>query len=160
MLRTEPAATKKAVSSYLLWFGVWAAITLIGLILTPHPDGHGTHRQLGLPPCASAFLLNRPCPGCGLTTSWTALLHGKITTSFQAHQFGPFLYLAFTASAIAAFWAWNKQRYFVYSKAANRVLLGFVAVFLAVCVYRFLDPPVSYAKNPFAPVRASTIAGS
>jgi|CXWL01.1.fsa_nt_gi hypothetical protein len=158
MLRSEPAATKKAVSSYLLWFGLWAAVTLIGIILTPHPDGHGTHRQLGLPPCASAFLLNRPCPGCGLTTSWTAFLHGNIGKAFEAHQFGPILYLAFTGSAFASFWAWKHQRYFVYSKASNRALLGFVIVFVAVCVYRFIVPPASYAKNPFAPLSATTNA--
>ena len=72
------------LSGQLSFFFVWLAITLIAIVLRPDPSGHGTHTQLGLPPCPSVLLFNRPCPGCGLTTSFTAVLHGDFVAAFHA----------------------------------------------------------------------------
>lgn len=153
MIRSQPAATKREVGAYLVWALAWLAITAVGLVLVPHPDGHGTHRQLGFPPCPTVLLFSRPCPGCGLTTSWTATLHGMWPEAFRAHPLGPILYLGFTASAFLSMWAWFKQRYFVYSTAFYRVSWTVVGVLLAVTVVRFINPPASYSANPFAPVK-------
>ncbi|MDX2065543.1 MAG: DUF2752 domain-containing protein [Fimbriimonadaceae bacterium] len=83
----------------VIWFVVWAGITGVGVALQPDPHGHGTHQQLGLMPCPSVLAFNRPCPGCGLTTSWTRLLHGDLAGAFAAHALGPIAYLLFTVSA-------------------------------------------------------------
>lgn len=78
----------------------WLTITVIAALLHPSADGHGTHQQLGLPPCPSVLLFDRPCPGCGLTTSWTAFVHGSISQSFRAHPLGPISYALYTLTAI------------------------------------------------------------
>ena len=44
-------------SHALLLLGVLVMVA-VGLYLTPDPAGHGTHQQLGLPPCLG--LLSRP----------------------------------------------------------------------------------------------------
>jgi hypothetical protein len=45
--------------------------------------------------CPFRLATGLPCPGCGLTRSWTALAHGEFRTAFRANLFGP---LAFVAS--------------------------------------------------------------
>ena len=45
--------------------------------LEPSPTGIGTHQQLGLPPCTFWMLFGRPCPTCGMTTSWAHLVRGQ-----------------------------------------------------------------------------------
>lgn len=60
----------------------------LGLYLTPDPSGHGTHQQLGLPPCTIYYLTGRPCPSCGLTTSVSATLHGELALAWRANPFG------------------------------------------------------------------------
>jgi hypothetical protein len=60
----------------------------LGLYLQPNPSGHGTHQQLGLPPCSLYFFTQRPCPSCGLTTSISAWLHGDWRLGWRANPFG------------------------------------------------------------------------
>jgi hypothetical protein len=48
-------------SHALLLLGVLVMVG-VGLYLSPDPAGHGTHQQLGLPPCTIHFLTGRPCP--------------------------------------------------------------------------------------------------
>lgn len=71
----------------LLVVGVLLMI-VIGLYLKPNPSGHGTHQQLGLPPCSIYFFTGRPCPSCGLTTSVSAWLHGDWRLGWRANPFG------------------------------------------------------------------------
>ena len=54
---------------YLVIAGLSSALLLIARLLRPSANGFGTHRQLGLPPCAFLHFTGIPCPGCGLTTS-------------------------------------------------------------------------------------------
>jgi len=131
MALLEPGYTRKSLRSQLLWFGFWMAITSIGAVLTPDKSGHGTHQQLHLPPCPSVLLFDRPCPGCGLTTSWTALIHGQFAYAFHAHPLGPPMYLLFTASAFLALYGWIKERRFATdSPQFNRVMTVLVVIFL------------------------------
>jgi hypothetical protein len=98
----EPAENRRRIVGQFLYFLAWLAITSVAAFLHPSRSGHGTHEQLGLPPCPSVLLFDRPCPGCGLTTSWTAFVHGDFARSFHAHPLGPFLYLFFTVTALMA----------------------------------------------------------
>jgi len=127
----EPVESRKQI----LWqpgvFLVWATITGIGRWLHADSAGHGTHQELGLPPCPTALFLNRPCPGCGLTTSWTALLHGQWSLAFHAHPLGPAMYALFTAAAfLGVYGTLTKQRLNIDSPSANR--------FFAACAFIFL----------------------
>jgi hypothetical protein len=72
------------------------ALALLALLvtaraLTPDAAGHGTHQQLGLPPCTFYVLFQRPCPACGMTTSWAWLLRGEIGHALAANAGGTLL---------------------------------------------------------------------
>jgi hypothetical protein len=41
--------------------------------------------------CLFHRCFGRPCPTCGLTRSWGALLHGEVATAFRYHLLGPWL---------------------------------------------------------------------
>jgi hypothetical protein len=77
-------------------------------ILTPDPAGHGTHTQLGLPPCGFLVITGYPCPGCGLTTCFSAMAHFDPITAAMANPFGVMLFLVTLASIpISALGLWR-----------------------------------------------------
>ncbi|KAF0969021.1 MULTISPECIES: DUF2752 domain-containing protein [Mycobacteriales] len=49
--------------------------------------------------CPFAMTTGLPCPGCGLTRSWVALMHGDVAESFRFNVFGPIL-LVLTAVTV------------------------------------------------------------
>lgn len=72
------------------------ALALLALLvsagtMTPDERGHGTHQQLGLPPCTFYVIFQRPCPACGMTTSWAWLLRGEIGRALVANAGGMLL---------------------------------------------------------------------
>jgi Protein of unknown function (DUF2752) len=73
--------------------GLLAAL-LLASQLTPDPRGRGTHEQLGLPPCTFALLSGRPCPACGMTTSWALATHGRLWDAVCVHVTGTLLAFA------------------------------------------------------------------
>ncbi|MER3414527.1 MAG: hypothetical protein C4340_04500 [Armatimonadota bacterium] len=68
--------------------------------LSPDPSGHGTHRQLGLPPCAFNLATGKLCPSCGLTTSFAAMARMDVTTATRAHALGPALFVLMAVLAV------------------------------------------------------------
>jgi hypothetical protein len=64
------------------------------------PDGTpkrmATHTQLGLAPCNFVEMTGKPCPACGMTTSFALLVRGDVRGSLGANWVG---------TALAAFWA-------------------------------------------------------
>ena len=77
------------------------AVLCIAASLHPDPAGHGTHEQLGLPPCAFLAAAGYPCPTCGMTTAFSHAAHLHLVTAFRTHPFGAALALG----TAAAFWA-------------------------------------------------------
>ncbi len=133
----EGPIPRKYLGGQLAYFALWLGVTIIGACLHASPDGHGTHQELGLPPCPSVLFFDRPCPGCGLTTSWTALIHGDIPAAFHAHLLGPPLYLLFTVTALACGYGWLKgARLLTEKKWFNRSLTVFTIVFMAYGIGR------------------------
>jgi hypothetical protein len=129
-------------------FGIWLAVTVVGAALHPDPSGHGTHTQLGLPPCPSAFLFDRPCPGCGMTTSWSATIHGDLPAAFAAHPLGPILYGAFTAYALAGLFGWFRRlKLNTDSLAFSRALLGLAVLVVTFGIVRAAITP-NYGSGP------------
>jgi hypothetical protein len=110
MLQFVEAPAKRRLAQ-LTWPVIWFGVTVVGAWLKPNAAGHGTHRQLGLPQCPSVAFFGRPCPGCGLTTSWTNLIHGHIYESFMSNLLGPVLYLAFTGMAFVSLVAYLRGKY-------------------------------------------------
>jgi len=64
----------------------------VGLYLRPSPTGTGTHTILGLPPCGMLVATGRPCPTCGVTTSFALAAHGRIVDSLKNQPFGLLLF--------------------------------------------------------------------
>jgi hypothetical protein len=74
----------------------------IGAWLNPYdadglPRSMATHTQLGLPPCNMVQLIGKPCPACGMTTSFSLLMHGDLLNSLRANWAGTLLALGWMA---------------------------------------------------------------
>jgi len=116
-------------------------VTGVGIALQPNLAGLGTHRALGLPKCLFLQWTGLPCPSCGLTTSFTHLLHGHLNAAFAAHPLGPLLFAAFAVGALL-----SSAEYLGYSTPLGRFLQGqgvqwayaALAVFLGTWIFRLL----------------------
>lgn len=60
------------------------------------PRTMSTHTQLGMPPCNFVTLTGKPCPACGMTTSFALLVRGDVSASVRANWVG---------SVICVLWA-------------------------------------------------------
>ena len=77
------------------------AVLVTAKTLSPDDRGRGTHEQLGLPPCTFYLIFQRPCPACGMTTSWAWLLRGNVGRAVAANAGGALLAML---SVVAAPW--------------------------------------------------------
>ena len=90
--------------SLRLKVGIGGAVLLALLLFGPArwaalPDLCFFHRETGL-----------PCPGCGLTRSWAALVHLDLAAAFRYHLFGPPLFLFTGLMVLGGKWsAWIKR---------------------------------------------------
>ena len=103
----------------LVAFGI--AIACLAMLVTatrlsPSPEGHGTHTQIGLQNCAFFTNTGLPCPSCGMTTSWSWFVRGNVVASLYVQPMGTIL-------AIIALWC---------------VWVGFYVAFTGKAVYRLL----------------------
>lgn len=77
------------------------AVIAASVALEPDPRGHGTHEQLGLPPCGFLRDHGVPCISCGMTTAFVAMAHGDPLFAVRANPFGALLFLL---AAVAPFY--------------------------------------------------------
>lgn len=61
------------------------------------PQTMRTHTQLGLPRCSMEATIGKPCPACGMTTSFALLTHGDPVNSLKANWVGTLLALLWLA---------------------------------------------------------------
>jgi hypothetical protein len=135
----ESVPSRKYLAGHVTWFVLWVVTTGIALWLRPSPDGHGTHQQLGLPPCPSVVLFGRLCPGCGLTTSFAAAARFDLPFAIRANPFGPWLYYGFTLSAfVAVYGVGNMRRFRTEILWLNIGAVVFAVAFLSFGIWRFL----------------------
>lgn len=73
--------------------GACLAVLAIGAWLTPNASGHGTHTQLGMTQCMWAQTFDRPCPTCGMTTSFSYAGDGHWVASALTQPMGVLLVL-------------------------------------------------------------------
>lgn len=64
------------------------SVLLVAASLEPRACGYGTHTQLDLPACSFRVRTGWPCPSCGLTTSVSAMTHGRVGLAWRAQPFG------------------------------------------------------------------------
>ena len=68
----------------------------LGLSAFLPPEG------LGFDLCWIHRMLAVPCPGCGLTRSFSSITHGRMEQAVVLHPFGPLLYLVFVLAIVYA----------------------------------------------------------
>lgn len=133
-----PVSGRARWSHALLLLGVLVMFG-IGLYLTPNPSGHGTHQQLGLPPCTIYYLTGRPCPSCGLTTSVSAILHGQFALAWRANPMGFLIVggalLVACNSLVALLWGRSVR---LEETRFTLLLLGLLTLWLLHGVVRFV----------------------
>jgi hypothetical protein len=101
--KPTPALTIRIWSAFA--FSICAGMLGVGLWLTPSPTGTGTHRELGLPPCAFFERTGYPCPTCGCTTAVSHFAHGQFLSSLLTQPFG--FCVALVALLILPLAAWG-----------------------------------------------------
>ena len=91
-VRSRRPAVARLIAALLLALG----LTLLGVAAWLEPDtrGHGSHQQLGMPPCVSIVLFGVPCPTCGMTTAFAYAVRGDVLSAFHAQPAGLLLALA------------------------------------------------------------------
>jgi Protein of unknown function (DUF2752) len=97
--RPPPLTTVVRVLLGLMAVGL-TAVFVVAACLRPYGDDGepltmATHTQLGLAPCNMVVITGKPCPACGMTTSFALLMHGDLSASLRANWVG---------TLIAVFW--------------------------------------------------------
>jgi len=80
------------------------AVLLLAAWMQPASGGHGTHTQLGLPPCGWVVGMGIPCPSCGMTTSFAHAADGDLLGALRAQPAGALLALGTGFIFIVAVW--------------------------------------------------------
>jgi hypothetical protein len=101
------------------------SVLLVAAKLTPNPEGVATHTALGLQECQFLAHTGLPCPSCGMTTSFSLFVRGKIFGSLWVQPMGTVLaiittltfwialYVAITGKPIARLMRMVPSRYYV-----------------------------------------------
>jgi Protein of unknown function (DUF2752) len=124
---------------YLIVAGSSIALLLIARLLRPSVDGVGTHRQLGLPPCAFLHFTSVPCPSCGLTTS---VAHAARLHFYESVITQPFGLVVFISAVLGI----PLSIYFIYRRVPwsnlnrlrgrNLVIYLMIALFILSWLYK------------------------
>ena len=86
----------------LMFAAIGVAVLLAAGWMTPNRNHLGTHRQLGLPPCAFVAVTGFPCPTCGMTTSFAFVVRGRLFEAAKSSLFGSFLAIGTVVLTAAA----------------------------------------------------------
>jgi hypothetical protein len=111
-----------------------AAALVIGILLTPSPDGMGTHTQLGIQPCGMWVIMHKPCPTCGVTTSFALASHGRFVESAVNQPFGLVVFVVMVAGLLVNAWAAIAGRTWFPLATVRRVSIIIIAGFIVLAV--------------------------
>ena len=134
--RASPA--ERAVQAFLAV--VLAAAMAAGFLLVPSRTGRGTHRILGLPECGMLKATGKPCPTCGVTTSFVLAAHGRLAESLVNQPFGfvLFLLVAVVLAGLVFALATGRSWYPVFVRVNPVViLLALLGLLLASWAYKW-----------------------
>lgn len=93
--------TLSRLKAVLVFIGC-VAILSIAVWVNPDQAGHGSHQQLGLPPCNMVMITGYPCPTCGMTTAFSYSVRGRLISAIQAQPAGFLLAMLTLMTAIAS----------------------------------------------------------
>lgn len=136
--------------------GRWVRISLLAIgtmlvgvfalaaYLNPYkPDGSpremATHTTIGLPPCNFVDLTGKPCPSCGMTTSFALLVRGDVGNSLGANWVGTILAVVWAALLVWCFAsAAAGKLFFIPRDRGELVLTVFVGGVLVLMIGRWV----------------------
>lgn len=153
---TEPTRPRRGRTVHSTW---WVRLILvlmavgftgvfvIALWLNPYqsdgsPRQMATHTQLGMPPCNMVALIGKPCPTCGMTTSFSLLVHGDVLGSLRANWCGTLLALYWLMLIPWAVIAAVRGK-LPFVKSGERLALISVTVFLMLSLARWIGVLIS-----------------
>jgi len=141
---TPPPAGKWVRISLLAIGGMLVVVFALAVYLNPYntdgsPRSMATHTKLGLPPCNFVVLAGKPCPSCGMTTSFALLVRGDVGNSLSANWVGTALAVTWAALLLWCFASAIANRlFFIPEGRGETVLTVFVGGFLILMVGRWV----------------------
>lgn len=132
--RQNPLSGPGRLTAAALALGLLALLS-VAAFLKPDPRGLGTHQQFGLPPCTFRFLFGRPCPTCGMTTSWAHVVRGQLIGALRANVGGALL--AMLAVMSVPWLAGSAARGRWLGGAPNSIVMAWVG--LAILLVTLID---------------------
>ncbi|MBI3863826.1 MAG: DUF2752 domain-containing protein [Planctomycetia bacterium] len=119
----------------------WSLFLIAGFTLAwhlePDPRGYGTHQSLGLPPCTFRVLFNVPCPGCGMTTSFSHFVRGDVAQALRANAGGVVLAIVCVLQIPWCWWSAARGRLAGVADP-TRFLLILVSVVAGICLLNWI----------------------
>ena len=115
------------------------AVLALAAWLEPNPQGVGTHTALGFTPCGFLYMTGKPCPTCGMTTSFAEVMHGHLLRGLRAQPAGALLCLGtILAAALGATVLITGRSVYVpwYRIEPKWILTVALTVFLGSWVYK------------------------
>jgi len=117
------------------------SVLVIAVGLDPYeadgtPRAMGTHQQLGMPPCTFVLRTGKPCPSCGLTTSFSLFMHGDVMGSMRTNWVGTVMVLFIFALVPWVAWCVVRKR-LVGIRSLELGALAVMGVFAVLLLLRW-----------------------
>jgi Protein of unknown function (DUF2752) len=117
------------------------AVFSVAIYLNPYGDDGTarrmeTHMQLGLPECTFKMLTGKPCPSCGMTTSFALLVRGDVLNSLGANCVGTLL-AVFCLALIPYCLISAYRRHYVLLLSLDWLVPRFIVVFCVLMLLRW-----------------------
>jgi len=103
------------------------------------PRSMATHTTIGLPPCNFVDLTGKPCPSCGMTTSFALLVRGDVGNSLSANWVGTIIAAVWATLLVWCFASASAAKlYFIPRDRGELVLTVFVGGLLVLMIGRWV----------------------
>jgi hypothetical protein len=105
-----------------------ATVFGVAFWLNPYePDGTprtmATHTQLGVPPCNFIVMTGKPCPACGMSTSFALLVRGDVAASLRANWAGTLIAVLWAVTMVWALASGLKGRPLFIPRGRGELIL-------------------------------------
>jgi hypothetical protein len=139
--RVRPRA-RLWVRGVLILFAVGlVAVFVTAVRLNPYDDEGrplpmGAHTRLGMPPCEFVVRYGKPCPSCGLTTSFALLMHGDVWNSLKVNAVGTLMALFCLGLIPWSLFIGLRGRY-LWVRSVERAALWAAGIFFVLLLVRW-----------------------
>jgi Protein of unknown function (DUF2752) len=141
MPRTEPAMHTWVRTLLVLMAILLIAVFATAIYLNPYQDDGSarrleTHLQLGLPECTFKLVTGKPCPSCGMTTSFALFVRGDWLNSLKANYVGTLLAM-FCLSLIPYSLISAYRRHYLFLVTLDWLVPRCVVIFVVLMLLRW-----------------------